>query len=358
MDELKTKEQIADWLNKVSIVNYTVEDDLTVNVIGDVNISNSLYTKTEDEWVYDLEKEKGIVLTYVDAREYSWVDQANRPYEYPSEELRMLKLPVNFGHVTGSFICSRNKLTTLLGAPASVGGSFLCAANNLSSLEGAPDRVGGDFLCGSNKLTTLEGSPDSVGGDFNCFNNNITTLNGSPKSVGGIFNCGNNELTTLEGSPKVVGGHFVCQDNQLTSLQGAPQYVHGDFVCHRNPLQQIGAIDTQIGIEQTFISAPLVEFSSTSNIDSDGDYRIEATVFNLKIAELKRIREERNLLELSIDKVSALTERDNTAMPNLTAVETIAAQRKAQGLPPVPAKAPSTTSQPATQPTLKRQFKI
>ena len=39
----------------------------------------------------------------------------------------------------------------------------------------------GDFNCYNNKLTTLEGAPSSVGGDFSCsFNNNLTSLEGAP----------------------------------------------------------------------------------------------------------------------------------------------------------------------------------
>ena len=51
--------------------------------------------------------------------------------------------------VTGSFDCAGNCLTSLQGAPASVGGSFYCAANRLTSLRGAPKTTGG-FYCADN----------------------------------------------------------------------------------------------------------------------------------------------------------------------------------------------------------------
>jgi hypothetical protein len=48
--------------------------------------------------------------------------------------------------VTGNFNCARNELTTLKGAPQTVGGSFKCFRNQLTTLEGAPQTVEGNFL--------------------------------------------------------------------------------------------------------------------------------------------------------------------------------------------------------------------
>ena len=78
------------------------------------------------------------------------------------------KLPVKFGIVTGSFSCSRNKLTSLEGCPTKVGGCFYCYNNKLTSLEFSPIYVGGDFCCDENKLSSLEGCPISIGGNFLC----------------------------------------------------------------------------------------------------------------------------------------------------------------------------------------------
>jgi hypothetical protein len=94
---------------------------------------------------------------------------------------------VRFGRVSGDFSCSNNNLTTLEGAPETVGGSFWCNRNNLTSLEGAPEIIGWNFSCYNNRLTTLEGAPETVGGDFWCNDNRLTTLEGAPKTVGGGF---------------------------------------------------------------------------------------------------------------------------------------------------------------------------
>ena len=60
-------------------------------------------------------------------------------------------------------------------------------------------------------------------GDFYCSYNKLTSLAGAPKSVGGYFYCNSNQLTSLAGAPKHVGGEFDCSYNKLNSLAGAPK---------------------------------------------------------------------------------------------------------------------------------------
>ena len=98
----------------------------------------------------------------------------------------------------------------------------------------------GDFNCGNNKLTSLEGAPASVGGYFYCAYIELTSLDGAPSSVGGYFNCGNNKLTSLKGAPASVGADFVCYNNQLTSLEGIHKILksmNGTFYANENPLK-------------------------------------------------------------------------------------------------------------------------
>ena len=100
--------------------------------------------------------------------------------------------------------------------------------------------VGGNFSCSSNNLTSLQGAPNSVGLDFNCSNNpKLTSLVGAPSSVGGYFRCSNNpKLTSLDGAPSSVGGHFYCSYNpKLTSLVGAPSSVGLTFNCYGNAIK-------------------------------------------------------------------------------------------------------------------------
>ena len=140
-------------------------------------------------------------------------------------------------NVDGDFDCSEQGLTDLKGVKfGKVSGYFYCNNNELTSLVGAPKSVGGDFRCGGNELTTLVGAPQTVKGDFYCGNNQLTTLEGAPKTVGGYFNCGHNQLTSLEGAPQNVKESFRCYNNKLTSLEGAPKTIKGNFYCGNNPV--------------------------------------------------------------------------------------------------------------------------
>jgi len=154
----------------------------------------------------------------------------------------LLKLPLQFGKVTGNFYCDSNKLT---------------------SLEGAPKTVEGNFYCDSNKLTSLEGAPKTVEGNFNCVNNQLTSLEGAPKCVEGNFYCDSNKLTSLEGAPKCVEGNFYCYNNQLTTLEGAPKCVEGNFNCVNNPLPK------EIYTYQKYIKE-IIKWQDDYNIWRDG----------------------------------------------------------------------------------------
>ena len=77
------------------------------------------------------------------------------------------KLHLKFRNVSGGFYCFNNKLTLLEGCPESVGGDFYCHNNKLTSLVGCPESVGGNFDCSDNKITTFEHLPLLIG-DFYC----------------------------------------------------------------------------------------------------------------------------------------------------------------------------------------------
>ena len=122
------RELIESWLKEYNIKNYTINDDFTIDVDGNVNLIRKNLTEFPDYIQFDI--------------------------------------------VNDSFDCSENKLTSLRGCPKEVGGDFICSRNNLTSLEGAPKEVGG-FDCSFNKLTSLRGVPKEVGGDFYCSNNKV-----------------------------------------------------------------------------------------------------------------------------------------------------------------------------------------
>lgn len=148
--------QVKSWLDKRRIKNYIINDDLTVDVNGNVQIDDKSITE----------------------------------------------IPVQFGKVSGDFNISYNNFTTLKGCPHSVGADFICSSNKLTSLKFSPKIVKIDFYCQQNKLTSLEGCPEYIGEDFYCHDNKITTLGYSPKILNGGFHySGNNlpfEITSID----------------------------------------------------------------------------------------------------------------------------------------------------------------
>ena len=104
------KTEIIDWLNKYDIKNYVINEDLVVDVNGDVSL---------------LFKE-------------------------------LTEIPFQFGKVNGYFICSSNNFTSLKGCPEIINGDFYCYKNKLTSLEGCPEEIKGYFYCDDNLKNTIE----------------------------------------------------------------------------------------------------------------------------------------------------------------------------------------------------------
>ena len=119
------KSDIISWLDQMKVKNYTINDDLTVDVDGNV-------------WLYDK---------------------------------KLIKIPIQFNKVNGDFGCANNKLKSLKGCPIEVNGDFYCDYNNLTSLEGCPKIVNEDFYCHRNQLKSLKYLPDIIKGDLYCDDN-------------------------------------------------------------------------------------------------------------------------------------------------------------------------------------------
>ena len=122
-ENIQTDEEIHELCRKYRIKNYTINEDKSIDVDGNVDLYN-----------------KGLS-----------------------------KLPLKFRHVKGDFDCGDNNLITLEGAPETVDGSFRCENNYLTTLKGSPRRVSGNFNCPWNKnLMSLEGISPTIHGDFYC----------------------------------------------------------------------------------------------------------------------------------------------------------------------------------------------
>jgi hypothetical protein len=104
------------------IKNYTINDDLSIDVDGDVDLSNK----------------------------------------------SLIKIPIKFRKVSGNFHCYHNSLTSLIGCPEYVGDNFLCHDNKLTSLEGISKYT--NYLnCDYNEIWSFKGIPDSFRGYLSCY---------------------------------------------------------------------------------------------------------------------------------------------------------------------------------------------
>jgi len=106
---LTSKQEIKNWLDEHKIQNYTINDDLTIDVDGNVDL----------------------------------------------HDRKLKKLPFQFGNVNGYFDCSYNQLTSLEHCPKTVNGGFYCYNNQLTSLEHCPETVNGSFYCYNNPINSI-----------------------------------------------------------------------------------------------------------------------------------------------------------------------------------------------------------
>ena len=147
--KLTSKIDVETWLKKYSVQNYTINEDMSVDVNGNVDLDNKY----------------------------------------------LVEIKVQFRNVSGDFNCYSNYLTDLSGCPIKIGGSFCCNGNEIVvSLIGSPIEIGGSFYCNNGNYTSLEGCPKRVVGDFNFRFNKLVSLDDGPDFVGREFNCKDNNL--------------------------------------------------------------------------------------------------------------------------------------------------------------------
>lgn len=209
LQEPTTKEEVVQVLSIIGIDNnyytkYTISDDLTVDVEGDIWLSET--------------KVKGLT-----------------------------KIPVKFGTVSGNFTVSNIPIKSLKNAPKKVGGRFTVMGTKIETLEGGPIEVRGEYEVQMNKLKSLKGAPKEIGGGFWCHKNELTTLEGGPISVGGTYSCRYNKLTTLKGAPQHVNDSFNADFNELKTLEGCPDWIGVTADFRNNPLISFDGIGGHIG---------------------------------------------------------------------------------------------------------------
>jgi len=150
---------IKNWLDEMGIINYTINDDLTVDVDGDVDLSG----KT--------------------------------PY----------RLPVKFKVVTGDFDISDNDLVTLDGSPICCL-NFKAYRNQITDLIGGPHYVLGNYNVSENRLSSLKGMAFEIDGLLVLKNNRLECLDLLPLGLGDGIMATDNPLREIpvRGRPSAV----------------------------------------------------------------------------------------------------------------------------------------------------------
>ena len=144
-EDVKDNTELVKQLDKYHIKNYTINNDGTIDVDGDVSLSYRKFTS----------------------------------------------IPFKFGKVTGHFDCSTNQLISLVGSPKEVGGDYHCSINKIENLIGGPEDVGGGYYCQNSNLVSLEGCAGDIGGYLYCVNNCLDMLDCSSVINGSIYCTGN-----------------------------------------------------------------------------------------------------------------------------------------------------------------------
>lgn len=135
----KTKAEVEEFLEKSSIFNYTINDDLSVNVNQNVNII--------------------------------W------------ENIKLI--PIEFRIIEGNVVLSGNKLQSLKGLPREIYGVLDISNNQLRTLEGCPEIIHGDFDVSDCFLKSLEFGPKQVMGDYIAERNELIDIEGIAKEIEG-----------------------------------------------------------------------------------------------------------------------------------------------------------------------------
>ena len=124
MDNIK-KRDIEKKLIQYGIKNYYINDDLTVDVDGDLNTST----------------------------------------------LAQCLIDVKFGTINGDFDCSRLGLKSLINCPIVVKGDYKISHNRLVRLEGIAEYIGGDLWIQNNYLNELNFYNSNIIGEIYCWGN-------------------------------------------------------------------------------------------------------------------------------------------------------------------------------------------
>jgi hypothetical protein len=270
------KESVDSWIKswQGDVLNglYMIKDGLYSDGKTNVRVN-----KPVEEWTnVDIDNFLDDVVLRYDASDKPWTINENGVVDvdgdvqvFGGEILKLDKLPIKFGKVTGDFQCKNVDLTTLENCPDYVGGKFEVNSNYLTTLDFFPKNVGRNINLSNNKLTSLVGLPEKVNGNLEIFRNSLVNLEGCSKIIDGSFDVQSNKLTTLKGFPEKINGsvninnnnlynigvdlsdyvfdNFYCNNSDITSLVGFPKKIKYNFECSKNQLTDLQGFPLEVG---------------------------------------------------------------------------------------------------------------
>jgi hypothetical protein len=257
---LKTKKDIQFWLESMKVKNYTINDNLVVDVANFVNLENKNLTH----------------------------------------------LPIQFGIVKGYFRIGSNKLSSMLGFPSIVEGDLEVQHNQITSLNYLPNAFGTYFLS-YNKINSLLGLPKVINGNLMCSSNELKTLQFCPEWIKGKADFSRNEINTLEFCPKEVGESLRLVKNKITKIN-APSLSTPSFVLNANPIKQLSFKDIEnIDVSRFYIDENFINKKGTIHLKKAVIHLVaqnqneQAALIDFKqFKEATRLEYEKSILEKTI----------------------------------------------------------
>ena len=135
---MMTKKEIETILNKLGIMNFSIDDMGYVSVEGDVEIIG----------------------------------------------FKLEEIPVKFHKIYGNFSVSGNRLITLKNCPDIIYGVANFSYNQLIDMKYCTPEITGSLLVNGNRLKTLRGCPEKIGACFSCeVNEDLKSIKYAPIST-------------------------------------------------------------------------------------------------------------------------------------------------------------------------------
>lgn len=165
-----TKNEVYNWLFQYNINDFYVKKDLTVDVLGSVDISSQ----------------------------------------------SLIEIPIQFGEVSGNFNCDNNLLTSFQGMPTEIGLALYASNNLISSFEGFPKYIGTSARLLSNEITHLIKLDTKIEKNLYLDYNSIKSLNDFNGGFGRfLIHNVENELKMIE----ELMPYYTDFDNNLYQLK-------------------------------------------------------------------------------------------------------------------------------------------